>query len=118
MKGSVVKPTQPISAGVEKCGYGVGRCEGERAVVEKGLVERVPISVKDSLDEPTAMINVLLQVWGGVGNGVWRGKEGCGAGSIGGCTGLLPAHVRLPCSHPLGLQGITLTSLPRRTSAA
>ena len=27
------------------------------------LVERVPIPVKESLDEPTAKINVLLQVW-------------------------------------------------------
>lgn len=27
------------------------------------LVERVPIPVKESLDEPTAKVNVLLQVW-------------------------------------------------------
>lgn len=31
------------------------------------LVERVPIPVKESLDEPTAKINVLLQVWGKCG---------------------------------------------------
>ncbi len=29
------------------------------------LIERVPIPVKESLDEPTAKINVLLQVGGG-----------------------------------------------------
>lgn len=30
------------------------------------LIERVPIPVKESLDEPTAKINVLLQVGGWV----------------------------------------------------
>lgn len=49
------------------------------------LIERVPIPVKESLDEPTAKINVLLQVgnmnlgaavmpWCGRG---WRAKLVC-----------------------------------------
>jgi hypothetical protein len=50
------------------------------------LVERVPIPVKESLEEPTAKINVLLQVgWGG---GDWAEGEwlvGCVRGCVRGC---------------------------------
>lgn len=56
------------------CRYMVVRDE-EKLELAK-LVERVPIPVKESLDEPTAKVNVLLQVRGGGGGGVerwWRG---------------------------------------------
>lgn len=36
-------------------------CQEEKLELAK-LIERVPIPVKESLDEPTAKINVLLQV--------------------------------------------------------
>lgn len=36
-------------------------CRDEEKVELAKLVERVPIPIKESLDEPTAKINVLLQ---------------------------------------------------------
>jgi pre-mRNA-splicing helicase BRR2 len=39
------------------------------------LVERVPIPVKESLDEPTAKVNVLLQVGRGRSRGAPEGGE-------------------------------------------
>lgn len=52
------------------------------------LIERVPIPVKESLDEPTAKINVLLQVrwWGfsrSVGSSDNRWVQGFHSGNLG-----------------------------------
>ncbi len=64
------------------CRYMVVRDE-EKLELAK-LVERVPIPVKESLDEPTAKVNVLLQVRGGGRRVPERGA--CdGGGRQGGC---------------------------------
>ncbi len=44
------------------------------------LIDRVPIPVKEGLDEPAAKINVLLQVGGGWTLGVGVGDEDLGRG--------------------------------------
>ena len=49
-----------------RCPCPPARPQEEKLELAK-LIERVPIPVKESLDEPTAKINVLLQVGAGVG---------------------------------------------------
>lgn len=70
--------------------------EEEKVELAK-LVERVPIPVKESLEEPSAKINVLLQVgdagggvllfgrWGGVLSLALQKKEGGRRGAAHGC---------------------------------
>ena len=60
------------------------------------LIDRVPIPVKEGLDEPTAKINVLLQV--GYGAGV---EDGDGPGESGDNKGLVCLHIRF---HVFGAQ--------------
>lgn len=97
------------------CRYMVVRDE-EKLELAK-LVERVPIPVKESLDEPTAKVNVLLQV-GGLG-----GREGGADGerppslwAVGLCVLPSTTESGCQCAAACGIQNHCALVSPRPTS--
>ena len=51
-----------VAAGISVCSSLCHACREEEKVELAKLIDRVPIPIKEGLDEPTAKINTLLQV--------------------------------------------------------